>query len=162
MDKRLILPDVEELHRLFRYDSETGKLYWKERSSKNSHVKVGDETGSLSGAGYLKITINSKTYLVHRIIYKMCHKVEPPAYLDHINEIKTDNRIENLRPISNGHNLRRSRKGCGVLNPSGNKKKYQASPKFNGKRQYLGCFDTYEEARQKVVDWELEMGVRRD
>ena len=162
MPKILILPDVEELHRFFRYDSETGKLYWKERSSKNSHVKVGDEAGSPHSQGYLRVKIQSKIYFIHRIIYKMCHKVEPPAYLDHINEIKTDNRIENLRAIDNGHNVRRSTKGSGVNNPSGQSKKYRAYPFFNGKNHHLGFFDTYEEARQKVVDWELEMGVRRD
>ena len=93
----------------------------------------------------------------------MCHKVEPPAILDHINEIKTDNRIENLREIDHGHNLRRSKKGSGVRNPSGKKiNKYRAYPRFNGKEYYLGMFDTYEEARQKVVDWEQENRVRRD
>jgi hypothetical protein len=160
MPKRLILPEVEELHRLFRYDIETGKLYWK--ISPHYRVKRGDEAGTLKATGYRYVTIKSKKYYVHRIVYKMCHKVEPPAILDHINEIKTDNRIENLREIDNGHNLRRSRKGAGVRNPSGKEKKYCARPRFNGKEHYLGYFYTYEEARKKVVDWEQENGVRRD
>jgi len=160
MPKRSILPSVEELHRLFRYDSETGKLYWK--ISPAIPVKAGDETAWIMSNGYLRVMIKNKSYYVHRIIYKMCHKIEPPDYLDHINEIKTDNRIENLRSIDQGHNTRRSLKGTGVKNPSGNKKKYRAEPRFNGKDYHLGCFDTFEEARQKVVDWELEIGVRRD
>jgi hypothetical protein len=161
MLKRKILPEVEELHRLFRYDSETGKLYWK--ISPTSRVKVGDEAGYLNHEkGYRVVSIKNKNYYVHRVVYKMCHKVEPPTYLDHINEIKTDNRIENLRATDNGHNLRRSRKGSGVRNPSGNVKKYCARPCFNGKEYHLGMFDTYEEARKKVVDFEKENEVRRD
>ena len=160
MIKRLILPEVEELHRLFRYDSETGKLYWK--ISRSNCIKVGDEAGYLNESGYTLVRIKDKDYRLHRVVYKMCHKVEPPAILDHINEIKTDNRIENLREIDNGHNLRRSFKGSGVKKPSGKEKKYCARPRFNGKKYYLGIFDTYEEARQKVVDWEQENRVRRD
>ncbi|MCH9621769.1 MAG: hypothetical protein S4CHLAM20_11960 [Chlamydiia bacterium] len=160
MIKRLILPEVEELHRLFRYDSETGKLYWK--ISRTSSIKVGDEAGYLMESGYMQVHIKNKDYRLHRVVYKMCHKVEPPDYIDHINEIKTDNRIENLREIDNAHNLRRSLKGSGVRNPSGREKKYRARPYFNGKSYGLGGFDTYEEARQKVVDWEQENGVRRD
>jgi len=162
MPKRSILPSVEELHRLFRYDGETGKLYWK--ISPAIHVKVGDEAGRITSNGYLKVTIKKKNYAVHRIIYKMFHKVEPPDYLDHINEVKTDNRIENLREIDNGHNNRRSKKGSGVstLIYYGGNKRYRAEPNFNGKHHYLGYFDTFEEARKKVIDWELETGVRRD
>ena len=160
MPKILILPEVEELHRLFRYDIETGKLYWK--ISPTRSVKIGDEAGYLNESGYTLVRINDKDYRLHRVVYKMCHKVEPPAILDHINEIKTDNRIENLREIDNGHNLRRSRKGAGVRNPTGKEKKYRARPRFNGKEYYLGMFDTYEEARKKVVDWEQENEVRRD
>ncbi len=161
MPKRLILPEVEELHRIFRYDSETGKLYWK--ISRSNYIKVGDEAGYLTHeSGYRMVNIKNKNYSLHRVVYKMCHKVEPPTYLDHINEIKTDNRIENLRATDNGHNMRRSLKGSGVRNPSGKEKKYRARPCFNGKEYHLGMFDTYEEARKKVVDWEQENEVRRD
>ena len=160
MPKRRILPDVEELHRLFRYDRETGKLYWK--ISTTNSIKVGDEAGCLNSRGYICVMIQSKSYLVHRIIYKMCHKVEPPTYLDHINQIKTDNRLENLREIDNGHNVRRSANGKGVYAEAGRKKKYRAMLQINGKEHHIGRFYTYEEARQKVVDFEKENGVIRD
>ena len=160
MPKRLILPDVEELHRLFRYDRETGKLYWK--ISLTNRIKVGDEAGTSHSEGYIRITIQNKQYYIHRIIYKMCHKVEPPTHLDHINQIKTDNRLENLREIDNGHNVRRSANGKGVSVKPDQKKKYEARFSFNGKDHYIGRFYTYEEARQKVVDFEKENGVRRD
>ena len=160
MPKRLILPDVEELHRLFRYDRETGKLYWK--ISTTNRIKAGDDAGCLDSGGYIRVRIQNKPYLVHRIIYKMYHKVEPPVYLDHINQIKTDNRLENLREIDNGHNVRRSANGNGVYADAGQKKKYRAFLKFKGKQHYIGRFYTYEEARQKVVDFEKENGVRRD
>jgi hypothetical protein len=160
MPKRKILPDVEELHRLFRYDRETGKLYWK--ISTSTKIKVGDEAGYLHSRGYVCVKIQSKQYFIHRIIYKMCHKVEPPAYLDHINQIKTDNRLENLREIDNGHNVRRSANGKGVYVYADQKKKYKAKFFFNGKEHYIGSFYTYEEARQKVVDFENENRVRRD
>ena len=160
MPKRRILPDVEELHRLFRYDRETGKLYWK--ISTTNSIKVGDEAGCLNSRGYICVMIQRKLYSIHRIIYKMCHKVEPPTYLDHINQIKTDNRLENLREIDNGHNVRRSANGKGVYVEAGRKKKYRAMLQINGKEHHIGRFYTYEEARQKVVDFEKENGVIRD
>ena len=160
MPKRRILPDVEELHRLFRYDRETGKLYWKIATTNS--IKVGDEAGSPHSQGYICVVVQSKSYYVHRIIYKMCHKVEPPTYIDHINKIKSDNRLENLREIGHGHNVRRSMNGKGVYVETGRKKKYSAKLKFNGKEHRIGRFYTYEEARQKVVDFEKENGVIRD
>jgi len=161
MPKRRILPDVEELHRLFRYDRETGKLYWK-ISPTFARIKVGDEAGCLNSTGYLRVKIQRKNYYIHRIIYKMCHKVEPPTYLDHINQIKSDNRLENLREIDHGHNVRRSMNGKRVYVDASRKKKYRAILEINGKNHYIGRFYTYEEARQKVVDFEKENGVRRD
>lgn len=46
--------------------------------------------------GYALIYVNGKTYRYHRIIF-MWHHGNMPKYIDHINRIRWDNRIENLR-----------------------------------------------------------------
>ena len=76
---------------LFEYKD--GALYWKQ---KRSNVAAGSFAGSKTANGYLTVSIKKKRVLAHRIIYAMFHGFMP-AFVDHINGDKTDNRIENLR-----------------------------------------------------------------
>lgn len=90
----------DELHRKFFYDSINGLLV-----DKKTHLPV----GYLTVQGYLNISINNKTYAVHRLIYCMNHGYFPENELDHINRIKADNRIENLREVSHTCNIRNAK-----------------------------------------------------
>ena len=70
--------------------------------------------------------------------------------IDHRNGIKTDDRISNLRNITNQHNTFNTNcKGYYYHKPS---KKYQAVIYLNGKTIYLGSFDTKEDARKAYLD----------
>lgn len=75
------------------FDYKDGQLFWK---NKQSNVKAGSVAGSKTAEGYLTVSIKKKRLLAHRIIYFMFHGKEP-NFVDHINGVKTDNRIENLR-----------------------------------------------------------------
>jgi len=90
----------EELHNKFFYDYINGLLI-----DKKTHMPV----GSLTRQGYLRTQINNKTYAIHRIIYCMNHGYFPENEIDHVNRIKADNRIENLREVSHSCNLRNSK-----------------------------------------------------
>lgn len=82
---------------------ETGIIhrYWE----RYSRWKLAKQT--LNADGYLIITIEKRVYLSSRLIYKAFHS-EWDLYgllqIDHINRIKTDNRIENLRSLTDQQN----------------------------------------------------------
>lgn len=87
----------------FYYDSETGVLFWRKKFfSKNA----GDMAGSIGSRGYVTVRFNKKIYQVHRIVWLMHHGEMPVADIDHINQVKSDNRIENLRAASRSENQR--------------------------------------------------------
>lgn len=142
----------EELARLFTYDRETGVLYWRIRGSNT--IRRNYVAGSSKGAtGYRQVGIKGKVYLVHRIIMMLCFGHIPEnAEIDHINHIRNDNRLVNLRFATQGENLKNksvsSKSTTGVTGVyfSKDKKKYRAQIKVNRKAIYLGMFDTLEEA----------------
>ena len=91
------LPSVETLVYLFTYDQDSGKLY--NRITRNSKAIEGAEAGVLGGNGCRQISVESITYLTHRLIWKML-KEQDPVELDHINHNPLDNRIGNLREVT--------------------------------------------------------------
>ena len=104
---------------LFEYKD--GRLY---RKIQRSNTKIGDEAGWIGNKGYRLVSINYKGVLVHQIVFLMHHGYIP-EYIDHVNGIKTDNRIENLRAATcsqNGYNQkRRASNKSGCKNVSWNK-----------------------------------------
>ena len=106
--------------------------------------------------GYKQVNLykdgEKKKYLIHRLV--ACHFIPNPhnfPMIDHINEVKDDNSISNLRWCSSSTNNRnRTKKRSkhnlprGVyITPSG---KYNVRISINGENKYLGCYETKEEA----------------
>lgn len=114
---------------------------------------VGVEAGAYHPNGYRKVTINGKVLLIHRIIYFLKND-HCPKYIDHINQIKDDNRIENLRGCTNQENQRNT--GIRKDNKSGFKgvswykssNKWRAKITVSGKIIHLGYFNTAKEASE--------------
>ena len=82
------------------------------------HVKHKKDIGSLANSDYLLIGVRDqgikKHYLKHRFIFECFHGKINNAKLvvDHINNIKTDNRLENLQLITQSQNMKKEhRKG---------------------------------------------------
>lgn len=99
--------NVERCKELFEYRD--GKLIWKIR--KSNHVKVGDIAGSLNkSTGYHQVKIDGKLFRVSRIIYAMRYGDPGGMQVDHVNQIRADNRIENLRLVTNKENHRNQTK----------------------------------------------------
>jgi len=69
---------------------------------------AGDEAGWLDKSGYRYVKINRISYRSHRLIFLMHHGFVT-AEIDHIDGDCTNNRIENLQPISHRDNIRKSK-----------------------------------------------------
>lgn len=141
---------AEKLRGLLHYDQETGIFTRKVRTS--NRVKVGDTTGSLDGNGYLLISILSRKHQAHRLAWLYVYGNWPEDQIDHINRIRADNRICNLRGVThkqNGQNAsKRSDNKSGHTGVSWYKcvSKWRAHIRHNQKDIHLGYFTDLEDA----------------
>ena len=139
-----------ELKHLLHYDPITG-VFTRAVSTSNS-VKIGDIAGAVMPVGYRTISLKNKQWYAHRLAWLYVHGEMPTGEVDHINNNKDDNRIENLRITThkeNGENLL-----LRITNNSGfrgvhwvkSRNKWRADIKHNYQKIYLGLYDSAEEA----------------
>lgn len=108
---------IDEMKERLNYDPNTGVITWRE--SKSNYVKNGTECGTLKPSGYLVINFSKQLYRAHRVAWVMHYGKNPSTFLDHVNQDKTDNRIENLREASSSQNK------CNITRRSDNKSGYR-------------------------------------
>ncbi|WP_421439940.1 HNH endonuclease signature motif containing protein [Agrobacterium tumefaciens] len=100
-------------------DAEAGKLYWKKRPIKlfkdgcafdswNKKFAGREAFTAQDENGYFCGGIFGKRYRAHRIIWLLHYKKWPSQVIDHINGNPGDNRIVNLRDVSQAENIRNS------------------------------------------------------
>lgn len=138
----------QQVAELFEYRD--GGLYY--RATRGGNV-AGSRAGTLQRVGYRQVAIAKKKYYEHRIIYLLHHGVFP-IEIDHINGVKDDNRIENLRscePSENKYNLR-GRSATGVKGVYFDKRRARYCAELNAYKQRvrLGSFDSLEAATQAI------------
>lgn len=151
----------ELLKSLVHYDEQTGDMSWLPRprdmfktdgwcsgwNKQNSTKKA----ITLDGKGYRVMSIFCKRYLVHRLAWLYTYG-QFPTVIDHINGVRTDNRLCNLREVThqqNHMNQRISSKNTsGVTGVYLNKRNglWCAQMKFNGKTYHLGSSPIFEKA----------------
>ena len=96
-----------------------------------------------------------KCYQVHRVIYKFYNPewnmtYTPDNLVDHIDNCRTNNNIENLRVVNSSENAQNTLSTKGYsFNKQTNK--YRAKITLNYKDYHLGCYDTEEEARDAYL-----------
>jgi hypothetical protein len=151
----------DEVHKLFNYDPEIG--IFTNKIPRGSSAKKGAFAGSLNGDGYLNIQVNGKIYKVHRLAWLYVFGYFPENQIDHINRIRTDNRIENLREVSQSCNMKNSKiqsnNTSGVRGVYWNKqkKKWKAYIQDQKRKQiFLGYFTSLLEAAQARYEAELK------
>lgn len=140
------------------YNAEDGVFIWRKKTGSDKFTKIwnSNNAGEIAGGffsshGYPDISIDGVRFLAHRLAWLHFYGEWPPNQIDHINLIRTDFRIENLRLATSSQNhmnyskhkdnrsgykgVRRHIKGL-----------WQARIMRNGKEISLGYFKTVEEA----------------
>jgi hypothetical protein len=95
---------VAELRKILRYNPKTGGMTWI--VSPGRRVRAGEIAGTINSAGYLVVKIKGRFYKGHRLAWFLATEEWPDRALeiDHINEIKGDNRLCNLRLVTRSEN----------------------------------------------------------
>lgn len=121
------LPSPELLRKVVRYDPITGVLYWRKRTPEmftytikrsrehqcnnwNSRHAEKEAMSNISTGGYRCGYVLSRMLRAHRVAWAVFYGHWPSGDIDHINHIRSDNRIVNLRDVTaleNGRNLKK-------------------------------------------------------
>lgn len=153
----------------FFYNHEDGVLYWRKSTCRS--VKTGRQAGIIGPQGYIIVTLHGKTYRAHRIIWDLCNPENMligREQIDHINHIRTDNRLANLRKVDNATNGKnqklRTTNSSGVTGVSWNRSlsKWQATIQVNGKSIYLGVYRNVDCAAAARKQAEIYYGFHKN
>lgn len=142
---------AERLRQLLDCDPVAGVLIWK--VARGSRAKVGSIAGSIDSHGHRQICVDGKYYMAHWLVWFFVTGKWPEKEIDHRNNIRDDNRFENLRPSSdqqqcfNSKIRKDNRSGCKGVRHRGYRS-WQARIRVSRKLIVLGTFPTREEAHQ--------------
>ena len=140
----------EQLKQKLSYNADTGVFTWK--TGKYSGRTAGTIAGVLPDEGYIRIQINNKSYLAHRLAWLYVYGKFPTRLIDHKNRNRTDNSINNLREASDALNSKNQslykNNVSGFHGVTKYGKRWRARINVNGIKLHLGVFDTIEEAAE--------------
>lgn len=91
---------------LLHYDPDFGEF--RNRVRRGQIGLAGFRTASEHGRGYRTLKVDGRKYLAHRLAWFYVHGEWPPRGLeiDHVNRVRDDNRISNLRVVTRSENNR--------------------------------------------------------
>ena len=155
---------VKDIKEALNYNPESGVFTWKIKSCKK--VNIGDEAGCIFQSGYRVIGLYGYKVSAHRVAWVLFYGAYPDNEIDHINGIKADNRIINLRDVSRYENSKNRKKPTsnisGIMGVSyyknKNGKKWRAKIKDKGINIHIGYFDDPETAEDAVKKRRSELG----
>lgn len=129
-----------------------GFTYNPDDGNFTSHM--GNIIKSKTKDGYIILTISTKNNKVqltaHIYAWYIYYNEIPPNQIDHIDRNRSNNKISNLRIVTNQQNsFNTNAKGYYWDKHA---KKYEAKISLNKKTIYLGLYNTEEEARQAYLD----------
>lgn len=180
------LPNADTIRQLLDYDPATGALTWRPRTpdmfvargqrpqltcaNNWNAIFAGKPIGQAGQKGYLVLRLNHVAHLAHRIAFVHYHGRWPAEQIDHINGNRADNRIENLREVSNienSHNTGiRANNSTGIVgvqyHKRNGKRPWVAGIKVNYQQVYLGSFASQQDAIDARKRAEKEYGFHKN
>lgn len=144
----------EELRAMLRYDPQIGEFVWLVKPSKR--LPSGAIAGGLNAEGYRVIRLCGRLYKAHRLAWLYVHGEWPAMCIDHINGVRDDNRIANLRCVTHGENMQNQRRAhannkTGKLGVAPDGIKFLSRIRVGGRSQFVGSFATAEEASTAYI-----------
>lgn len=153
---------VSDLCKMVSY-REDGNLVWIHAGSRcDLNGKVVGTVSKTDGYRYVKF--RQKRILVHRVVFYIHHQFIPDE-IDHINRKRDDNRIENLR-VADTHSNNLGNQSIQARNKSSkykgvcwdkSRKKWMAGIKHNGKRIYIGRFESEQLAAKAYNEYAIKI-----
>ena len=151
------------------YNPKTGDFRWIKR--KGRLANAGSVAGTINRDGYVRLFFNGMSVMAHRLAFFYYYGEFPLLEIDHLNGVRNDNRIINLKEASRIDNVRNNHNTAFCLrgyNPSSKNKtkcrniykcnaKYAVVVSINKKSISFGRWSTLEEAIA-VRDEMLEHG----
>ena len=144
----------DSLIKNFSYDQDTG-VFKRIKSRRKDYL--GMEQKRTDKHGYRIVVFNRYPYFAHRLAWLYVYGEYPSCEIDHINGIRTDNRIANLRLADRSVNTQnignKPRSGCGYLGVTYKKSrnKFSSVIQADGKKFYLGEFDDAQTAHKAYL-----------
>lgn len=148
------------LRDLLEYEPATGQFTWKVSAGR---AKSGSRAGCPDSLGYTQIRVDGRIYKTHRLAWLYVHGAFPFGQIDHINQDRGDNRIDNLRDATKAQNMwnvgvvaanTTGFKGVSLIKPTG---RYRARIKKDGHEIRLGHFGTAKEAADAYAQAAAEL-----
>lgn len=131
----------DRLRELLAYNPWTGEFRWR---VSRGNMAMGEVAGRQTDQAFIKIRIDGRDYLAHRLAWLYMKRKWPTQLINHKNRVHSDNRWPNLREATNAetqaHALPRRAMSRGVDRLATNR--YQARIKFAGQRFELGRYGT--------------------
>jgi hypothetical protein len=135
------------LKELMTYDADTG-VFTRIKSVSRAGKRVSEKPNS---DGYLHFCIDYKLYLQHRAAWLYVYGKFPEGHLDHINRVKTDNRLSNLRVVTDFENSQNTPPAKNSLYPNVHwvtqKNSFRVRVKSAGK-EHVRFFKLFEDAKK--------------
>lgn len=147
------LLDWAELRGVLAYDPETGHF------TRLKGCREGRRAAILRKTGYLQVTIGRRFYIAHRLAWFYMHGKWPQGVIDHINGVRDDNRIANLRDVPQSINMQNRKRPqannkVGLLGVTEDPKRglFAAHITICGKATRIGSFVTAQEAHEAYLN----------
>lgn len=151
-------PHAKALKRLsstaIRYCPESGAF----------HYRTGKRADTLLESGYRVLYTSRGMIKAHRAAWLLGHGEVPDGPIDHINGDPSDNRLDNLRVVTQSENMRNAslysnnKSGLPGVRWRDDKGKWVASIKIDGRHRGLGSFPDFFSACCARKSAELEHG----
>lgn len=160
------MSEYSRLRALFDYSEDTG-AFTRKISTSNS-VRIGDIAGWVRPDGYIGMRFDGRYYQAHRLAWLYVHGVWPEGQIDHINGVRTDNRIANLRDVThpeNGKNQRmaaNNTSGANGVHWFKARGKWRAEITVDGAKQHVGYFSDIEDAISARMAAEQRLGFHEN